>query len=525
MNTANVTLKPTIQEFNEALHALELLYFFGEIDILPMDDSLGVSPHMLQMVTHIWQRVLQLGLELELAAGNYTDANGVTVVLEERYVLDHLIPEGIVPNNQVALASVVDVDGFLSLVDPLKDVYVYHSFRALYHAKSQSKDPVPPMHIKVPGAGISPYSDGGWFVPPLYPGDFDQGSLLLGIETHTPAASGYEDWSNDGGAMFMIFHPCLTNALLRSNLPEIGFGTAPEAIWTHKLLSTNDDYPACVPPYTILSDDMNAHFLQIFAEYLGFPVESITPNHERGAWASYDWTSAISQYYWSHSNHGIGCPLACDLCYKNQAGFGEDAVLIRREWVLGSYGRPGTPNRDLYAHVLSVPEEYFPGYEKYLFLNGKSLDLVSTSATIQAEWDATGQNIVQYSHYGGLAGDVRYPDMIILDRAHYLLSSVGVTGGAFSASPINYIRNYRHEGDQRDGVLYLLGAVIPDDYTVYYRPAPGQPSGGLPVHTLPILKDMLKGDLKVGHQDDILKHTLMYNGETLEYNGEELVYL
>ena len=121
MNHANVTLKPIIQDFNETLHALDLLYIFGEIDILPMDDSLGVSPHGLQMITHIWQRVLQLGLELELAAGDYTDGVGVTVVLEERYVLDHIIPEGIIPNNQIALASVIDVDGFLSAAN---DMYV-----------------------------------------------------------------------------------------------------------------------------------------------------------------------------------------------------------------------------------------------------------------------------------------------------------------------------------------------------------------------------------------------------------------
>ena len=206
--------------------------------------------------------------------------------------------------------------------------------------------------------------------------------------------------------------------------------------------------------------------------------------------------------------------------------YGDDSSIILREWVLQTYGRPGTNNRDLYAFISSPPEEYFQAYQQYFFLNGLTPDIETPAATIAAEWDATAayDGSVILSHYGGLANYVRYPDMIILDRAAYFLSAAGITGGAFSASPINYIRNYRHEGDRRDGILYLLGAKIPDDYTIYYRPEPGPILPPPPWAVGPQFKSLLKGELKIS-QDDMVKHTLMYNGEILEYGGEELIYL
>lgn len=524
MNDAKIQLLPYIQQFDEAAQVLELLYVFADVDVLPLDDPLGVSPHLLLMFRHVWMDAMQMAIKLSIAEGPFTDAADVEITLEERYVLDRLTPSGMVPHHQLALASVVDVEGFLAEANAM---FVYHAFRAVYRAKSTTLETVPATHRKVPGVGISPYADGGWFAPRLGLADLSDGSVVLGVETFTPSLSGYDAWYNAGGRMFVVFHPCITNAILRSNLATTGYGAAAEEVWTWKLLQPDEEYPACVPAYSVFSADINDHFQRYYCALMGFPLASVAPNYDRGAWADYDWSATLNTYYWSHTTHGAGCPLACEYCYKNVQGYGSDATSIRREWVLGSYGRPGTRNRDLYAYLTSVPAEYFPEYaETYLFVDGRSLDVV-TKNPVWNEWDATGpgSSHVQFTHYGGLAGSIRYQDMIVLDRAHSLLSSAGVTGGAFSASPINYMRHYRHEGDgRRDGVLYLLGSVLPEEYTVYYRPVPDQPTGGTPLYAFPKLGNASPGELKVV-QDDMIKHTPMYHGEPLEYNGEEVVYV
>lgn len=47
----------------------------------------------------------------------------------------------------------------------------------------------------------------------------------------------------------------------------------------------------------------------------------------------------------------------------------------------------------------------------------------------------------------------------------------------------------------------------------------------LPVHLTPIILAIDRGNLQIGDQSDMIKFTLMYNGEQIEYDGEELVYL
>lgn len=498
MNTADVKLLPYIAQFDEVAQVLEIIYRFSDIEILPIDDPLGLSPTLLKMYRHVWLDAVKMGIKLDISQGGFSDANGLEIQLEEKYLLDSMIPSGAVPDNQISLASVIYVDEFLNSI---QQMFVYSSFYAVYRGESQAKAEVPPAHIKVPGDGINPHSSGGWFVPPLMPSDFDPNGLLLGIESFTPYASIlWQDWYNAGGGMFCLFHPALIN-MLRSNFPGTGFGTAPEEVWTFKLQQTNPpDYPACIPAYSILSADVNAHFKQYYYSRMHLEIGSINPNHERGDWASYDWDATINPYYWSHPNHN-NCPLACEMCWKEMTGYGEDSLSILREWVLQSYGRPNTSNRDLYPFITSVPETYFSTFQgtdlgKYLFIDGLTLDLEVPSATMVAEWDATSSydGNVALSHYGGLAGSLRYNDMIILDRAVYFLSDAGITGnGVFSASPINYIRNFRHQGEKRDGVLYLLGATIPDDYIVYYRPVDDAPPGGGIPPTIVAAQALLNG--------------------------------
>lgn len=520
MNYGQIKLQPIIQEYNEFSHLLDILYIFTDLDIIPSDDPLGLSPHLLEMYRHIWRDAVRMGLELSIAAGIFTDAKGATIILEETYWLDYLIPSGMIPNNMLALASVIDVDGFLNKLNPM---YIFTSFHAIYKGDSVPRSAVPDGHRKVPGVGISPYNDeGGWWVPALSHLDFDEGSLLLGFETHTPQYSGYSDWYNAGGRMFCLFHPALSNALLRSNLPHTGYGVAAESAWTKNLLSTNEDYPACIPPYSIYSADVNAHINQIYCESMGL-IPPVTPNHTRGAWASYDWTSSVGSL-WSHSNHGtVNCPYACELCHRKISSYGDNRAAIEREWALHSYGRPGTRNRDLYAFAASPPATYFPDYQAYMFLDGLTRDLVSPG-TVVSEWDATGAYYVSLSHYGGLVGSTRYADMILLDRANYFLSAAGITGGGvFSAPPIHYTRHYRHTGNQRDGALYLLGRKIPDDYTVFYRPV-RQRWGAPPLLPLPVFQSMPKAGIDL-LKDPNLPTALQYHTEPVGYDEEELNYL
>ncbi|MBN2244350.1 MAG: hypothetical protein JW755_00745 [Candidatus Aminicenantes bacterium] len=501
---------------------LEILYLFTDIDILPEMDPLGLSPHLLEMYQHLWLSALQMAIKLEIAEGNFTDAADVTILLEEKYLLDYIIPSGICPNHQTTLASVIDVESFFGVLD---NIFVYHSFRAIYRAESETFDEVPATHIQVPGVGINPFDpDGGWFMPNLALGDFPDGGLLLGKEVWTPLYSGYESWYNAGGQMFLILHPCLVNAVLRSNLANLGYGAAPEEIWTKKLLTTNENYPACVPDYSIFSADINEHFKIRYREFMGYS-EASNSNHGRGAWSSYDWTATIGPYYWSHTNHGDGCPLACDLCYKNMIGYGDDSITIMREWVLGSYGRAGTQNRNLYDYISSIPSEYFSEFEDgYIFVDGREID-TETEQQIQNEWDSTGpvSTWVQYTHYGGLTGGIRWIDMIMLDRAYYHLSAAGVTGGAFSASPITlYSRIYRHTGNQREGSLSIGGKIFPEDYKIYPRGI-GIPGGGL--H--PFWPSLIIGNAgleKVGIDFDLMKTASQFGEHTLTMNNEALVW-
>ena len=513
MNNAIVTTKPYIVSYDPDEKTLVLRYEFKNLNIIPYFNPLGRSPDLLLLFQHVW---LDAGLNIleSIPSGNFTDGAGTTIQLADRYCLDHLQPTGIIPNFLNFLPP-----NYLTLkdfTDLLQQMFVYNTIIATYRAVTRTLSTVPAMHVKVAGRrGAS------WWIPDLTPADFPSGEMLIGFETHTPNLSGYEDWYADGGGMFAVFHPCIVNALLRSNMPATAFGTAPEPVWTKKLINTNDNHPACVPDFSIFSGDMNAHWLNNYGDIMQLPLSSISPNHERGAWDGYDWTSTIGPYYWSHTDHGTGCPLACELCYKNVTGYGDDALAIRREWVLGTYGEPGSQNRDMYEFLSGVPEkDYFSAFqETYAFLNGLETDELANK-TVVAVWDNTGPySYPQNTHYGGLVNQVRYNDMIILDRAAYFLDSNGVSGGQFTASPINYIRNYRHGSDgTRDGTLYLLGRKIPDDYIVYPRPEPGPPGLPWPI----ILQNLPQIAAAAKIWVDLRPYALCCNGQKIWCDGQQV---
>jgi hypothetical protein len=526
MNTARIRLEPYIQNFDELNQVLEILFFFTDIDILPGMDLFELSPHLLQMHQHLWLSALQMALKLEIAAGSFTDAANTTIYLNQKYLLDYIIPTGMCPNHQTVLASVVDVD---SLLNNINNMFLYHSISAVYRAQSQTFDTVPLTHIKVQGVGINPFvANGGWFVPNIPLDDFPDGEMVLGLEDFTPSKNLFsEAWYNAGGAMYLIIHPCLLNAVLRSNMPEIAFGIAEEDVWTWKLLSTNDPYPACVPENDIYSSDMNEHFRRWYWKKTGILLDSLQSNHIRGLWAEYDWTSTINPYLWSHSTHAFGCPLACELCYREVTGFGDDADSIGRGWALMNYGRAGTATRDLYGFLSLVPADYFPDYEEgYMFVDGRTID-PETEATVQAEWDATGSNYIPYSHYGGLAV-IRWYDMIMLDRATFLMASAA-HDGAFSASPYGYLRYYRHEGDRRTGILSISGKEFPEDYKIYPRGI-GLPGGNIsPFLPATILNnaglEKMGIDLKLQKTaSQFGKHTMTWNNEAIVWGQESIIW-
>ena len=510
MNNASISTKPYIVSYDSDAGVLVLVYRFTNLNLTPFD-PLTRSPDLLLLFQHVW---LDAGLNIleSIPSGDFTDGAGTTIQLAERYRLDNLQPTGVIPNFLNFLPpSYLTIKDFTDLIQKM---FVYNTIIATYRAVTKALDAVPATHVKVEGR------KGSWWVPDETPDDFPSGSVLLGFETHTPQLSAYEEWYNDGGRMFLAFHPCIVNSVMRSNMPNTLFGTAAEDVWTKKLVSTNENYPACVPDFSIFSADMNDHWLNSYCDIMQLPTASIQANHERGCWDGYDWTSSIGPYYWSHPVHGIGCPLACELCYKNVTGYGDDALLIRREWILQTYGEPGTTNRDLYEFLTDLPEkDYFSSFQGYAFLNGLEID-ADANKTVVAVWDNTGPySYPQHTHYGGLVNQVRYNDMIILDRAAYFLDANGISGGQFTASPINYIRNYRHVGDgRRDGTLYLLGAEIPEDYKVYPRPEPGPPPMPWPIiiNNLPEIMQAARIWVEVRPYD------LCCNGQKILCDGQQV---
>lgn len=513
MNNATVTTKPYIVSYDPDEKMLVLCYRFTNLNIIPYFDPIGRSPDLLLLFRHVWLDSGLMNILELIPAGNFTDGAGTTIQLAERYRIDNMQPTGIIPNFLNFLPpSYLTLKDFTDLI---QQMFVYNTIIVTYRAVTKPLDAVPATHVKVTGQrGAS------WWIPDLTPDDFPTGTTLLGFETYTPNLSGYAGWYDDGGRMFIVFHPCIVNALLRSNLPATGFGTAPDAVWTKKLISTNENHPACVPDFSVYSADMNAHWLNNYCDVMQFQLDSVSPNHERGAWDGYDWTSSIGPYNWSHADHGNGCPLACELCYKNVTGYGDDALTIRREWILGSYGEPGSSNRDLYEFLSGLPDkEYFSSFQGYAFVNGLEIDEIANK-TMVAVWDNTGPySYPQHTHYGGLVNQVRYNDMIILDRAAYFLDSNGVSGGRFTASPINYLRNYRHGDDERrDGTLYILGQKIPDDYIVYPRPEPGPPPLPWPIiiNNLPEIMQAARIWVEVRPYD------LCCNGQKILCDGQQI---
>lgn len=461
-------MKAIIEEFDASAKALKLIYLFDDFNILPLSPELEIGADLWEQFKHIWLDCIRLGIAIEIASSNYTDAEGTTVLLAERYLCESInLPDALIPKHQLTLATVLDVQTFL---DSIQNLFIYTTVHVTYRGQSKPAPAIPPEFLPVQGP-----MNTNWFVPPIFPigAEYDTGNLLVAYETQTPEASGYEDFPYN---FFTVVHPCFLFYFLNYNL-QTAFSLPGVSPLYDQSWEIDPNYQ-CPGTATLIDsgEDLDAIFKAGTAEAFDVTIESLSGagllfygNREM------DSCGAARQQHWHY-----GCPYHQQY-YWTILNLGGDAkTYLRRTESAWCYGSPGTADRPLTPFLQGIPGglgSWFESLKGYQWADNTIPDTVNQRTMLQ-EWVATGGEFVGFNHAGGIAGTVQYPELLIIDRLIGVLADYGSNPNASGGQPFTFFRNHRYNSDRQDGAVYLAGYELPEEYTVYYGGGYTAPNGG-----------------------------------------------
>lgn len=463
-------MKAIIEDFDSSAKALKLIYLFDDFDILPLSPEMEISAELWEQFKHIWLDCIRLGIQIEIASGNYTDANDVTVLLTERYIVEFIeMPDALIPKDQVILATVLDVQSFLDFV---KGLFIYTTVHVTYRGQSTPEPTIPQDFLPVHGP-----MNTNWFVPPLFPltEQYETGNLLVAYETQTPEESGYENFPYN---FFTVVHPCFLFYFLNYNLTT-NF-QLPEVSPLYDETWEIDPNYQCPDTATLLSsgDQLDAYFKSTTAAFFEVSEESL----QGGGLLYYgyrnDYYCGAARYQHWH----YGCPYHQQYYWAILNLGGDAKVPLRRIESAWCYGSPGTIDRPLTTFLIGVPpgiDEWFDGLASkgYQWLDDTIPDTV-TERTMYQEWVATGGDGVEYNHYGGIVGSTQYPELLMIDRLIGALADYGSNPLASGGQPFTFFRYHRYNSDRQEGTVTLGGYELPEGYKVYYGGGYSAPNGG-----------------------------------------------
>lgn len=464
-------MKAIIEDFDASAKALKLIYLFGDFDILPLSPEMEISAELWEQYKHIWLDCIRLGIEIEIAAGTYTDAEDTSVELTERYICESIeMPNAMIPKHQLAMATVIDIDSFLNSI---KSLFVYTTVHVTYRAKSKPAPVAPANFIPVQGT-----MNTNWFVPPIFPisAEYETENFLIAYETQTPTESGYSDFPYN---FFTVIHPCFLFYFLNYNL-QTAFtlpGVAPLYAEAWKI----DPTYQCPETARLITsgEDLDAIFKAGAADSFGVSEESLSGGEmlfygNRDMYAC----GAARQQHWHY-----GCPYHQQYYWTILNLGGNAKNYLRRIESAWCYGSPGTSDRPLTPFLQAIPDDLGSWFEALKIKGYQWLDSTipdTTERTMYQEWVATGGDFVGFNHYGGIAGTTEYPEILIIDRLIGVLSDYGSNPSVSGGQPFSFFRYHRYNSTRREGTVMLKGYQLPEEYKVYYGGKNAAPGGGLP---------------------------------------------
>lgn len=463
-------MKAIIEEFDASAKALKLIYLFDDFDILPLSPELEIGAELWEQFKHIWLDCIRLGIAIEIASGNYTDAEGTTVLLTERYLCESInLPDALIPKHQLTLATVLDVQSFL---DSIRNLFIYTTVHVTYRGQSKPAPAIPPEFLPAQGP-----MNTNWFVPPIFPltGTYETGNLLVAYETQTPEESGYEDFPY---TFFTVAHPCFLFYFLNYNL-QTAFGDPLRTPMYDSPWKIDDNFH-CPETARLLSSgaDIDDLFKEESAEIFGIPHDSLL-----GSELLYYGNREYYTHLWRRYEHDHpGCPYHQQFYYTISNIAGDAKTYLRRTESAWCYGSPGTFDRPLTPFLQAIPEDLGSWFDAlkmkgYQWIDNTIPDDINQRTMLQ-EWVATGGDFVGFNHAGGIAGTTHYPELLIIDRLIGVLADYGSNPAASGGQPFTFFRNHRYNSDRQEGAVYLAGYELPEEYTVYYSGGYTAPNGG-----------------------------------------------